>query len=239
MAPADIARAKRKVFYLCLSCKACATECPSSVDVAALKAEFQYQYQKSNGVPFKTKLFAYNNRINSVLSKTPKWSNFVLSNLITSNLIKKIGGIAKERSLPKISTITLNKYYKISYNQLDKKYIKRVYLFNDEFTNHLESHIGIDAIELLTRLNYEVIILNNIESGRAFISKGLLEQAKECANKNIHLFKSVITNNTPLIGIEPSAILSFRDDYLRLADDVESAKELSKYVFLIEEFIAT
>jgi FAD/FMN-containing dehydrogenase/Fe-S oxidoreductase len=229
----------KEVFDLCLSCKACATECPSSVDVAALKAEFQYQYQKTNGVPFKSKLFAYNNRINQILSKAPKLSNFVLSSSITSKIIKKTGGIAIERSLPKISTITLDKYYNRIYNQRDNKFIKTIYFFNDEFTNRLDSQIGIDALQLLAKLNYKVIILNNVESGRAFISKGLLKQAKECAKKNIQLFKSVITNETPLVGIEPSAILSFRDDYLRLADDVESAKELSKHVFLIEEFIAS
>lgn len=229
--------ALKEVFDLCLSCKACATECPSSVDVAALKAEFQYQYQKANGVPFRTKLFAYNNTLNAYLSKLPKFSNFFLSNKISSNIIKNMSGIATERSLPLISSKSLYKIYQNVAKQNNVKFIKTVFLFNDEFSNYLESNIGRDVIELLTRLNYQVKIVPNVESGRAMLSKGLLEQAKKLGNKNVLIFKDLISDDNPLIGIEPSAVLSFRDDYLRLVDDQASAHKIAKNTFLVEEFI--
>ncbi len=232
--------ALKKVFDLCLSCKACSSECPSSVDVASLKAEFQYQYQKANGVTFRTKLFAYNNRLNNIGSSFPRLTNFIFSKKITASLLKKTFGIAKERSLPLLSIVRLDKYYNSSYKKekkLTKDYIKTVYLFNDEFTNILDAKIGIDALELLRGLNYDVRIINNVESGRSFLSKGLLEQAKVFANKNVSIYKDFITKETPLIGIEPSAILTFKDEYLKLADDRTSAEKISKQTFLIEEFL--
>ena len=228
----------KEVFDLCLSCKACSSECPSSVDVASLKAEFQYQYQKVNGVSLRTKLFAYNNKLNSFSSKLPKLSNFVFSNGFTSSILKKTFGIAKNRSLPLISNKSLKAYYqnfKLIRNR--GNYIKTVYLFNDEFTNYLDTPIGIDTLELLKSLNYFVEILDSVESGRAFLSKGLLEQAKVLANKNVSIFKNKVSNETPLIGIEPSAILTFKDEYLKLADDKTSAEAIAKNTFLIEEFI--
>ncbi|MBU2921023.1 FAD-binding protein [Winogradskyella psychrotolerans] len=228
----------KDVFDLCLSCKACASECPSSVDVASLKAEFQYQYQKANGVPFRTKLFAYNNKINGFVSRVPKLTNFMFSNDFTSAIIKSIGGIAKERSLPLISSKSLDKkFYSVKNKIVKNGYIKEVILFNDEFTNHLDTEIGMDAMELLSRLNYKVTIISHSESGRAMLSKGLLKDAKRVANENVSKFKHLITKNTPLLGIEPSAILTFKDEYLRLADDKESAKLIAKHTFLIEEFI--
>ena len=228
----------KEVFDLCLSCKACSSECPSSVDVASLKAEFQYQYQKVNGVSLRTKLFAYNNTLNSFGSKLPKLSNIVFSNGFTSSILKKSFGIAKNRSLPLISSKSLNTYYqnfKLIRNR--GNYIKTVYLFSDEFTNYLDTPIGIDTLELLKSLNYFVEILDSVESGRAFLSKGLLEQAKTLANKNVSIFKDKVSEETPLIGIEPSAILTFKDEYLKLADDKNSAKAIAKNTFLIEEFI--
>ena len=228
----------KDVFDLCLSCKACGSECPSSVDVASLKAEFQYQYQKVNGVPIRTKLFAYNNKVNGYISRIPRLTNFMFSNGFTSSIIKSVGGIAKERSLPLISSRSLLKEFQKSKNELIKNnFIKEVFLFNDEFTNHLDTEIGVDVIELLNRLNYKVNIIPHSESGRAMLSKGLLEGAKKVANENVSIFKNLITENTPLIGIEPSAILTFKDEYLRLADDKNSAKSIAKYSFLIEEFI--
>jgi Fe-S oxidoreductase len=118
---------------------------------------------------------------------------------------------------------------------------KRVYLFCDEFTNYNDTEIGVKSILLLERLGYDVVIPEHIESGRAWLSKGLIRDAKKIANKNIRLLKDIISADAPLIGIEPSAILTFRDEYVDLADDdqFESAKELAKHVFIIDEFMAS
>ena len=228
----------KQVYDLCLSCKACSSECPSSVDVASLKAEFLYQYQKENGVSLRTKLFSYNNALNKIASLVPRVSNFVFSNRFTSSILKNIFGIAEERSLPQLSINSLDKHIQNNnYQSIRNNFISSVYLFNDEFTNHLDTQIGIDAIELLKALNYNVIIIKHKESGRAFISKGLLKKAKQLANENVSIFKNLISEKSPLIGIEPSAILTFKDEYLKLADDKDAAKSIAQNTFLIEEFI--
>lgn len=228
----------KDVFDLCLSCKACASECPSSVDVASLKAEFQYQYQKANGISLRTKLFAYNNNLNVLGSKFPQLSNFFFKNRLTASILKKSFKIAKERSLPLISNISLDKHIQsISNEEIKDNYIKTIYFFNDEFTNHLDTAIGQDAIALLTALNYQLKFVSHSESGRSFLSKGLLEQAKKVANENVAIFKDLVSAETPLIGIEPSAILSFTDEYPKLADNKMAAQNIAKHTFLIEEFI--
>jgi Fe-S oxidoreductase len=221
---------------LCLSCKACASECPSNVDIAVLKSEFLYQYQKENGFSLRSKLFAYNTKMNKLASKVPALSNFVFSNSVTSSLLKKMNGVASQRSLPLVSKSSLNSLKKK--NQNINNSIKSIYLFVDEFTDYLDAQIAFDAYDLLTALNYKVLFVNHEESGRTFISKGFLEQAKNVATKNVASFKGKISNQTPLVGIEPSAILTFRDEYKRLVDDKDAAIEISKNTFLIEEFLS-
>ncbi|MFZ2431307.1 MAG: FAD-linked oxidase C-terminal domain-containing protein [Lutibacter sp.] len=223
------------VFDLCLSCKACASECPSNVDIAALKAEFLYQYYKENKVPFRTKLFANNVKYNKLGSLAPTFTNLILNTKIT----KKLMGIATERSIPKLARTTVFKWFQKNENRLAKQPHKygEIYLFVDEFTNYYDANIGIDTIELLTKLGYKVNVTKHEESGRGFISKGFLDEAKKIANVNVNFFKELISEETPLLGIEPSAILTFRDEYLRLADDKAAAKYIAENTFTIEEFI--
>ena len=223
---------------LCLSCKACASECPSNVDIAVFKSEFLYQYQKANGFSFRSKLFAHNTKLNALASKVPGLSNFIFSNKVTSGLIKKANGIAPERSLPLVKKSALKELIGKSPRVEAATAVKTVYLFVDEFTNYMDVEIAFDAYELLSKLNYDVRFVNHVESGRTFISKGFLEQAQEVANKNISLFKDLVSEETPLIGLEPSAILTFRDEYKRLAADKDAAIALAKNAFIIEEFLA-
>ena len=112
-------------------------------------------------------------------------------------------------------------------------------MFCDEYTNYYDVHIGQKAVLLLNNLGFEVLVVQHNESGRAYISKGFLNNARVLANANVELFNSLITKDVPLIGIEPSAILSFRDEYPNLVDKSlkSNALELSKHVFLIEEFL--
>ncbi|CAL2085971.1 FAD-binding and (Fe-S)-binding domain-containing protein [Tenacibaculum sp. 190524A02b] len=221
----------KKVLDLCLSCKACASECPSNVDIASMKAEFLYQYQETNGYSFRSKLFANNAKYNKLGSKIPILTNFFTNTLIA----KKIMGVATERTVPKLSKQPLDAWLK---KHSPKKSAKAVYLFNDEFTNFYDTEIGKDTVFVLEKLGYEVKNVKHEESGRSYISKGFLKEAKEIANKNVATFKNLITEETPLIGIEPSAILTFRDEYIRLADDKLNAQSIAKNTFTIEEFLA-
>nr|WP_288833934.1 FAD-binding and (Fe-S)-binding domain-containing protein [uncultured Flavobacterium sp.] len=223
-----------EVFELCVSCKACASECPSNVDVATLKAEFLYQYQKANGFSFRNKIFANNAKMNKMGSLFPALTNFV-SNL---SIVKKGMGVAQQREVPLLAKMTFRKWYeKNGKNNDNKKYENgKVVLFCDEFTNYYDVNVGIDAFELLTKLGYEVVVVEHEESGRAYISKGFLEEAKMIAIKNVATFAPIISDDCQLIGIEPSAILTFRDEYLRLAEDKTAAEKLAKNVLTIEEF---
>ena len=145
-------------------------------------------------------------------------------------------GIAAEREVPLLAPQTLRKWIadQLPLQTTFKK--GKLYLFVDEFTNYYDVQVGIDSYELLTNLGYQVLIVNHEESGRAFISKGFLEEAKLIAIKNVSTFAPLISDNCPLVGIEPSAILTFRDEYLRLAEDKGAAKQLATNVLTIEEF---
>jgi FAD/FMN-containing dehydrogenase/Fe-S oxidoreductase len=232
-----------EVMDLCLSCKGCKSECPSNVDVAKLKAEFLQHYYDANGIPFRSRLIANFCASARLGSMVPGIYNFMMSNRRISRLVKKYSGFALQRSMPLLYKTTLQNWYKnhLSYKSRTSQLpTGRVYLFCDEFTNYNDTEIGIKSILLLEKLGYEVIIPAHKESGRAWLSKGLLREAKKIANKNIGLLSPLVTADMPMIGIEPSAILTFRDEYVDLADEgnLTSAKHLAKNVFLIDEFLA-
>jgi len=258
----------KDVMDLCISCKGCKSECPSNVDMAKLKAEFLQHYYDANGVPLRAKLIANFNNSAKLGAMLPGMYNFMMTNKGISKMVKKFSGFAEERSMPTMHKTTLRKWFEKRERQkvkgirskaeakgkmTDDRWImapapstvshqpstKKVYLFCDEFTNYNDTEIGIKAILLLEKLGYEVEIPKHEESGRAWLSKGLLRDAKKIAQKNIEMLSPIVNENTPLIGIEPSAILTFRDEYIDLADDdqLQLAKELSSNVYMIDEFI--
>ncbi len=230
----------KEVLDLCLSCKGCTRECPSNVDMAGMKAEFQHQYYQTHSRPLRDYALGHIDVVSKPAGFFPSLVNGI-NNLPGINaLIKKSLNLAPERSLPKFQ-LPLHRWFEKNQRSSTPKNPKgSLYLFFDEFTNYQDVEVGKSAIQLLWRLGYNVIRLPHSASGRSQISKGLLKTARKRADRNVKTFHAVVTDETPLIGIEPSAILGFRDEYPRLVSPElrNKAAELASKVWLIDEFIA-
>ena len=233
------------VMDLCLSCKGCKAECPSNVDMARLKSEWEQHWHDAHGVPLRSRIIANFALAMRWASLAPWLYNASVSSPWISRPLKRLIGFASKRSLPHLHSTTLmawvHRRNKSTATTITRATTNgRVYFFCDEFTNTLDATIGIKAFELLEALGYEVVIPEHVESGRAHISKGLLREARDLAARNVQLLADVVSDESPLLGIEPSAILSFRDEYPDLVPVslAASAKRLAKQTFTIEEFLA-
>ncbi len=226
------------VMDLCLSCKACRSECPSNVDMARLKAEWQQQRHDRLGVPWRTRSLAGHARLLRAAAHWPALYNAVCRSRLGSAAIKRLLGFAAERSLPLLPGVSLRRWYRRHANPTDRSYPHGVvHLFADEFSDTLDAPVGIAAVELLNRLGYRVVIPDHVDSGRAHLSLGLVRQAQALARENVRRLAPVVTDAAPLIGLEPSAALSFRDEYPNLVGTPD-ARELAGRTLLIDEFIA-
>lgn len=224
---------------LCLSCKGCKLECPSNVDMTRYKAEFLQHYYDENGIPLRTRLIGYINSLNKIGAIWPAVYNFFITNKLTSTFIKKMIGFAPERSMPLLYKFSLKAWLKA--NPISVSETKgSVHLFVDEFTNYNDVEVGMAAVKLLNSLGYQVIIPKHDLSGRTFLSKGLIKTAKKIANRNVELLSDKVSFDKPLIGIEPSAILGFRDEFPDLVDEnlKSKAKSLANNALLFEEFFS-
>ena len=226
----------KEAMDLCLSCKGCKIECPSSVDITKMKAEFLQHYYDANGTPFRSKLvgnFAAQMKLAAVFRP---FYNFIFGTAALRKLANRIVGFHPERSMPLLGNVQLNKWHRKRKIQKTRK----VYFFCDEFTNFLDSSIGQKAILLLEKLGYEVVIPEHVESGRSYLSKGLLRKAEAIANQNISLLSPLVSDEVPIVGIEPSALLTLRDEYKDLAspENKAAAIQLAKHTYTIEEFFA-
>jgi FAD/FMN-containing dehydrogenase/Fe-S oxidoreductase len=230
------------VLDLCLSCKGCKSECPSNVDMAKMKAEFLQHYYDSNGIPLRTKAIAYITSLQRIGSFLPAAYNFIISDRFFSGALKKILGFANNRSIPRLQNLTFKRWCRRNLDDLNDHLVNpngSLYLFIDEFTDYNDTSIGITTVRLLNRLGYKVLISRHQISGRTFLSKGLLRSARKIAIRNINAFKDIVSENIPLIGIEPSAILSFRDEYPDLAGKSlkNEAIALGRNALVLDEFL--
>lgn len=227
-----------EVLDTCVSCKACKSECPSNIDMARFKAEYLQHHYDVSHVPLRSFLIANLIKIQKMGMVIPWLYNGIVSVRLTSSLLKGMLRFAPERSIPKLYKMTLRNWL-LRHSDANVPTKGTVYLFADEFTNYMDVEIGIRFIELLRKLGYSVLIPEHVESGRTEISKGMLKKAKVIAEKNVTLLQGLITEDTPLIGIEPSCILSFRDEYPDLVSEhmKVSAAKLAVNSLLYDEFI--
>lgn len=222
-----------EVLGTCLACKACKRECPSGVDMTRLRAEVLQKMYDKHGVPLRTWMVAHNGDVQRLGAWMPSVYNWFARNKWTSRVLKKIVGFAEEREIPEVSKGDLR--FEIG----DLRFEKRIYFFLDEFTRYQEPELVETFVRLMNRLGYEVVVPRHSESGRAAISKGCLRQATRYAEKNVRLLKDIVSTETPLVGIEPSCILSFRDEYPDIVGQEykDEAKELAKNCMLFDEFM--
>ena len=229
-----------EVLDSCLACKGCRSECPSNVDMTRLRSEILQQKYDVGGMPLRSFAVSYMATVEQLGHIVWPFYNLFASWKFSSNIIKNIIKFSTERDIPTLSRVTMRTAVKRECRKSHKQATKgKVFLFADEFTNFQEAELGLTFAKLLLHLGYEVEIPKHVESGRAAISKGNLKLAKKYALKNVNLLKDKISEQTPLVGIEPSCILSFRDEYPDLvpAEMRQQAKELGRNALLFDEFI--
>ncbi|TWT67057.1 FAD-binding and (Fe-S)-binding domain-containing protein [Allorhodopirellula solitaria] len=231
-----------EVMDLCLSCKGCKSECPSTVDVGKLKAEFLQHYYDANGVPLRSRMIAGFARAQRIISYAPFLFNLYARTPLIRRCINRMIGFHPQRSIPTSASTTFLRWFRKRSGRFEGLPAngRKVLLFADEFTNYNEPEVGIATVELLERLGYEVEIPEHIESGRSSLSKGLLRQSRQIARDNVNLLRGVVDRDTPLLGIEPSAILSFRDEYPELVGEEMKADavQMSQHCLLFDEWFA-
>ncbi|HET9661260.1 MAG TPA: FAD-linked oxidase C-terminal domain-containing protein [Thermomicrobiales bacterium] len=239
--PADMtSKSTYEVMDLCLSCKACKTECPSSVDMAKLKTEFLAQYYDVHGTPLRAKLFGKIHTLSRLGSTFAPVANLALTTPLGAPVMRAVG-VHPER---KMSTFQRNNFVKRW-----KKHVRSlppgrptrgaVVYFHDTFATYNYPRIGMAAVELLEAAGFQVIIEERRACcGRPMLSKGLVAEARKSARRNVDLLAPHARLGIPIVGSEPSCILTLRDEYVDLLPGNADAQLVAKHAFMIDEFLA-
>ena len=227
----------REVLDLCLECKGCKAECPSNVDMAKLKYEFSYRYHKANGYTLRNRMLANASQLGRLGSFFAPLSNWAMDMGVFKELAESMAGIDRRRSLPPFASQTFSQWFRArGGSHVDGSSGRRVVLFSDTFTEYNYPDLGRAAVKVLEHMGYEVIVPKPLCCGRPMLSKGMLDNAKRNALKNVASVLPYVEQGAKLVGLEPSCILSFRDDYVDLLDG-EKARRVSENTMLIEEFV--
>ncbi|MBR5727713.1 MAG: FAD-binding protein [Muribaculaceae bacterium] len=229
----------KQVLDECLACKGCRSECPSNVDMTRLRAELLQHWYDRHATPRRSWLVARMAQIESLGAFVAPLYNLVAQWRPSASLVKGLVGFAQQRTIPSLSRRSMRQLVADETKLHTPGSKGKVYLLADEFTDHQEAKLGLTFARLLLRLGYEVEVPRHVESGRAAISKGCLRLAQRHARKNYALLHGIIDEQHPLVGIEPSCILSFRDEYPDLVApaDRHGAQEMARHCLLYDEFL--
>lgn len=234
----DLTSARMKaVLDLCLECKACQSECPAGVDMAKIKYEFLAQYQAAHGVPLRSRVFGHIHRLSQLAQGWSSLLNPLLGWSVTRWINEQLVGIARQRTLPAFARRTFRQGFaqRPPVSELNHQ---PVILFVDTFTNFNHPEIGLAALRVLEAAGYAVNIVEHGCCGRPLISKGLLTEAKQAAHSIVDALAPYAEQGVPIIGLEPSCLLTLRDEYLDLLPNDSRAKNLARQARLIEEFLS-
>jgi Fe-S oxidoreductase len=217
-----------EILDLCLECKACKSECPLSVDMASLKAEFLSHYQDAHGVPLRSRMFGSIRTLNRVGSATAP-----LSNLVPRRLLERVAGIDRRRPLPRFARDTLLRWDKRRSRSTGRELV----WLADSFTTFTEPAIGRAAIELLEAAGWSVRLESGGCCGRSSISKGLLDRARGMAEDMTERLAPYAERGVPIVGCEPSCLLTLREEHLQLQPGNERARVVASQAKLVEELL--
>ncbi|MEE9220745.1 MAG: heterodisulfide reductase-related iron-sulfur binding cluster, partial [candidate division NC10 bacterium] len=220
---------------LCLECKACKKECPTSVDMAKLKAEFLARYYQKNGIPFRARLFAHAADVGRWGSRLAPLSNWAAAIPGMRWLLESLVGIDRRRPLPPFAPLSFIRWFRWR-GEPPPGPKGPVALFPDTFMNYHYPEVGMAATKLLEELGYQVILADVGCCGRTLISKGLLSEAADRARSTVDRLYRYVETGVPIVGCEPSCLLTFRDEHLDLISSPE-AEAVAQHSFLIEEFL--
>src|SRR6056297_2893928 len=225
---------------LCLSCKACKSECPANVDMAKMKAEFMNGWHKERGATLSESFFGNPEKFYPLASAFSSVTNFMNRQPAVKSLLEKTIGIDSRRNLPEFSNQPFEKWFKKHESDFHRPGAKQVLLLVDIFTNYHDPDIAKSACRVLRKLGYSVIMPGIFPTGLPQLSKGFLDEVKTICELNIKRLVPFAEQEIPIIGLEPSEILTIRDEYLDLCseDDLGNAELIADKTFLFEEFLA-
>ncbi|MGA8164990.1 MAG: FAD-linked oxidase C-terminal domain-containing protein [Waddliaceae bacterium] len=200
------------VLDLCIGCKGCKKECPSLVDMAKMKAEALFHYQEKHGYALRDRLVGYLGKINRIASPFAPFFNTLAKHFLGKSLMNRIG-ITTKRELPSMAAQRFSRWFRHHRSPVVDQHHKAVVLFNDTFTEFHTPEIGIAATHILEALGYRVIVPQWQCCGRTLISKGILRPAKTYAKTLINMLAPFAHKNIPIVGLEPSCLLTITDDF--------------------------
>ncbi|HKY08237.1 MAG TPA: anaerobic glycerol-3-phosphate dehydrogenase subunit C, partial [Candidatus Binatia bacterium] len=224
-----------EVMDLCLECKACKAECPSNVDMAKLKYEFLDHYHRANGLPLRNRIFGRVETVNRLGSKLAPMSNWLVNSSINRWLMEVCAGVDRRRPLPQFAQETFEDWFRKHKTESDGTK-GEVVLFHDTFNNYNTPRVAAAATRFLERSGYRVLLVDKKCCGRPMISKGMLKQAKENAAFNIEKLAPYADKETPIVGLEPSCLLTLRDEYPEFIG-TDAARKVADNALLLEEFV--